>query len=508
MRRMKPRDRAGRELALLTRHTLPQELQLPHRQHDTSKAMSPELWDMDKPLLRLSSFDLWTLRDAYEGVIIFGGIGSGKTSGSGRAIRKAMLRHGFGGLVLTAKPNEVETWQRDCEACGRADDIVRFSPESGERFNVFDYELKRSGRGSGFTQNIVEIVGSAFDASMGNTGRSGSGDEHWVEARDCLIGRTIDLCVLADGTVSIPALLEIVRAAPTSLASDSWKPGSLFFKKLQAAKASAQTRDEFETYKGAVAYFGQFASWDERYRSSVLAMFTTSADRLVRPPFASLFSGTSTITPQDTFAGKILILDLPVSQFQAVGRSAQVLTKTAWQMDVLRRTPCSTTHPVFLYADEAQNFVSSYDAVFQNQAREARAATVYLTQNISNVLTAMRARGGEDAAKSLIANLQTKIFHANCHYETNKWAEQLIGEEIRFFRSGSYTWSYPGPTLTAGTSEQFTPRVRADEFTTLRTGGRACGHRIDAFIVQSGRQWNATDANFLNVVFKQAPNNE
>ena len=43
----------------------------------------------------------------------------------------------------------------------------------------------------------------------------------------------------------------------------------------------------------------------------------------------------------------------------------------------------------------------------------------------------MRGRGGEDAAKSLIANLQTKIFHANGHYETNKWAEQLTGDELR-----------------------------------------------------------------------------
>ena len=43
-------------------------------------ALSPHLWKMDTPLLRLARGDVWSLRDAYEGVAIFGGIGSGKTT--------------------------------------------------------------------------------------------------------------------------------------------------------------------------------------------------------------------------------------------------------------------------------------------------------------------------------------------------------------------------------------------------------------------------------------------
>jgi hypothetical protein len=164
--------------------------------------------------------------------------------------------------------------------------------------------------------------------------------------------------------------------------------------------------------------------------------------------------------------------------------------------------------PVFLYADEAQNFVSGYDAVFQNQAREACAATIYLTQNISNLFHTMRARGGEDAAKSLIANLQTKIFHSNGHYDTNKWAEQLIGEDLLLFRGGSSTWSYPGQSTTVSTSEQYSAKVRADEFTTLRMGGHANRGIIDAIIFQAGRRWNASRNNYLNVVFKQTLTNK
>lgn len=465
-------------------------------------------WDIDLPLLSFSTSDVWTIRDSFEGALVLGGIGSGKSSGSGYTLRRTFLRHWYGGLVTAAKPSEPEIWIRDCAMAGRNADVIRFSPESNCCFNMFDYELTRVGRGSGYTRNLVAIIGSAFDASGPDTGRNGSSDEHWREARDYLLGHAIDLCFLATGTVSIPALLEIVRSAPTTLAmfdSPKWRARSPFFAKLVEAKRNARSSEEFATFRNTVDYFREFASWEERYRGSVVAMFTTSADPLIRPPFNRLFSGASNVTPQDTFDGKIIILDLPVSQFGAVGRSAQALFKTAWQMEVLRRSGLTETRPVFLYADEAQNFISSFDAVFQNEAREARAATVFLTQNISNVLSAMRGRGGDDAAKSLIANLQTKIFHANGHFETNSWAEQLIGKELRVFHSGSASDASPFPTESQSANLQFAPKVSAHEFTTLRTGGPSNGGLIDAVVFQAGRPWQKSETNHLRITYKQAP---
>jgi len=52
-----------------------------------------------------------TVRQAFEGISIFGGTGSGKTTGSGRTIALSMLEKGWGGLVLTVKPDERERWQ-------------------------------------------------------------------------------------------------------------------------------------------------------------------------------------------------------------------------------------------------------------------------------------------------------------------------------------------------------------------------------------------------------------
>jgi hypothetical protein len=74
---------------------------------------------LDTPLLELSPTDHWTIRDACEGVQIFGAIGSGKTTGSGAALAMRYLQHGFGGLVCCAKPEERALWQGYMRDAGR-----------------------------------------------------------------------------------------------------------------------------------------------------------------------------------------------------------------------------------------------------------------------------------------------------------------------------------------------------------------------------------------------------
>ena len=59
--------------------------------------------NLDTPLLKMSERDTLTLRDCCAGVHFFGGIGSGKTSGSGRALA-AEYRAG-GGIVVGPIPN-------------------------------------------------------------------------------------------------------------------------------------------------------------------------------------------------------------------------------------------------------------------------------------------------------------------------------------------------------------------------------------------------------------------
>ncbi len=99
-----------------------------------SRGASPYVTNLDQPLLALSAHDRFTLRDAFNGVHVFGSTGSGKTSGSLKTLATAYLRAGFGLLVCISKYEEIELWINYARANGRACDLVLFDPKQGYNF--------------------------------------------------------------------------------------------------------------------------------------------------------------------------------------------------------------------------------------------------------------------------------------------------------------------------------------------------------------------------------------
>jgi hypothetical protein len=130
--------------------------------------------ELETPLLALSPEDRWTIQDAFEHTSIFGGTGSGKTSGSGRALAHAFLQAGFGGLVLCAKPEEAERWVEYAQACGRDRSIVRMDASGRYRFNFLDYLMNLSPeQGGGLVDNAVNTFLRVLEAAQARARRSG-----------------------------------------------------------------------------------------------------------------------------------------------------------------------------------------------------------------------------------------------------------------------------------------------------------------------------------------------
>ena len=122
--------------------------------------------------------NFWSLGDAFQGVQIFGGTGSGKSSGSGQALARAFLKANLGGLVLTAKTDEVHAWKKYAEATGRTDDLIVVDETAKWRFNFLEYELKRPGAGAGHTENLVNLFSSVLEASERRQGGGGGNDAY------------------------------------------------------------------------------------------------------------------------------------------------------------------------------------------------------------------------------------------------------------------------------------------------------------------------------------------
>ncbi len=464
----------------------------------------PKRWPLSLPLFRLSEHDFFTLADAFESVQIYGATGSGKSSGSGRTCALSYLRAGMGGLVLTAKAEERALWEEYCREAGRLDDLMVMSPSLGLRFNFLDYELHRSGPGGGLTENLVNTFTEVLEVGQRQNGAGGREDAgYWRTANQQLVRNCLELLILGRGHVSLYDLYRVVVSLPTSpeqVNDASWQAKSFAFATLQAADKtdkSAMRRRDFELCTDYVLF--EYPALSDKTRSIIVSTFTSMIDVLQRGVLRELFSTTTNVTPEATTEGRILLLDLPVKEYLEVGRIAQVLMKYIFMRAIEHRPWSDDMRPVFLWADESQYFTSPYDFQFQSTARSSRVATVYLTQNISNYYAML---GGDETGKagvdSLMANMNTKILHANGDSVTNTWCAEMIGRSRQYFVNASQSrpvdmaaalMGFEGGTQSSsGISEVMELEVPPRAFTTLRKGGIANAGQIDAIVFQGGRR--------------------
>lgn len=452
---------------------------------------------LERPLLRLSDDDVWTIRDACEGVAIFGATGSGKTSGSGEALAKAFLRGGFGGLVLCAKPDERRLWERYAEQTGRRDQLVVFGVGGEHRFNFLDYELRRAGAGGGLTENIVALFLTAAEVAGGQN-RSGSNDAYWKQTLRQLLRNAATLVAIATGRVALPDLYAVIVEAPQDLAAirdEDWQSASRCWACLSAAYDKAESGDLPEPVRRdfeltARYWLMEFPALADKTRSIIVSMFTSLADGLLRSPMRELFCTDTTVVPELAHEGAIIVVDLPVLEFAEVGQVAQVLWKHLFQRATERRDVSKHPRPVFLWADEAQYFISKTDAVFQTTARASRCATVYLSQNLPNYIAAL---GGDQMwINALLGNLSTKVFHANACSVTNEWASNLIARDAVMKASMSRSAAdgrAEGNSSGLNLAESWEFQVPPIAFTRLAKGGPQNKFHVEAIVFQAGRQW-------------------
>jgi len=457
-------------------------------------------FDLDSVLYHFNGTEPFSIRQACEGVQIFGGIGSGKTSGSGAALAKAYLSAGFGGLVLCAKKDELETWQRYAKETGRENSLLVFDVSGRYRFPFLQYEIKREGEGAGYTENLVRLFTTVYEAMDRSKGGGGS-DPYWLRAMQQLIRNAIDLAMIANGKVSVPILAKIVGSGPRSAEerdSQEWRDKSLCWKLLKEGNSKDLDQwTQFDFDSTVVYWMEEFPNLAPRTRSGIMSMFTSMADNFLRRPFRMLFSETPPDARQIAFPdlshrGAVIVLNLPVKEFGDAGRAAQVVYKYMWQQAAERRNVNDNPRPVFLWVDEAQNFATEYDMQFQATARSSRACTVYLTQNLPNYYAEMGGDHSHARVNSLIGNLQTKIWHANSDPETNTHAAETIGKswQIRISNSQNLAGGGTGVSIGQSQNESFDYDVPPQLFSQLKKGGPQNKFGVEGIVFQNGRRWS------------------
>jgi hypothetical protein len=503
--------------------------------------MKPQKLDLDTPILTFGPENSeLSVRACCEGILITGGIGSGKTTGSYSFILRRFLKFGMGGLLLIVKPQEAEEYRKLCIETGREKDLIVIEPGCEHSFNWLEYESSVTEDNRPITDNILEVLKTCIKAGA-EKDISGSDDGFWQQSLDALIGHVIDLCILAYDKVSIENIYHIVQSLPKLGAltgSDTieetafdkaWKfavnktnakrhkwhtslcdeernaklPRADFEAKLYDAVPETRLLDFLTEF-----FFDSFKNLSPKTRAIIEFTFSSFLYSLLREPVYSLFAKkSSTVTPEDIFSGKILLINLPVKKYHATGKNVQLIVKYVTQRAMERRLITDATMPVFLASDEAYTFVHEHDTLFQATARSSRICTLAVTQNLGNYYAAM---GGEKAkyrVSSLISTLATKFFHANTDRDSNVFAAELVGED--YFEDPSVNLSMSPESFSHGqnTGRKLEKILRPEFFVSLRCGGPKNDFIVQCVIHKQGDPF-ANGANHALIHFKQKQINQ
>jgi len=359
--------------------------------------------------------------------------------------------------------------------------------------------MKRDDEGGGRTENLVDLFVTVLEIDDDNR----SEEAYWRNALRELVRNAIDLLRLAGHRLSVDGLGDVIRSAPLSRQEafeDAFVHGSFCASCIgEAYERTTAPNDRHDLRRTTQYWTEEFPSLPDKTRGCVLGMFGSLTSAFSRADFHQLFCTDSTFAPEDTFKGKIILLDLPTHTYETTGAIAQAVIKYVWQKAVARRPITPDARPVFLWVDEAQEFVNSYDAAFQAITRSQRGCTVFLTQNLPSYYVAMAGRAGEHEANKLLGNFQTLIFHQNTCPETNQWASERIA---RTWQSrASFTIGAGGGSTTINQSPEF--QVEPYDFTALRKGGPKHDFKVDAYVFQGGRIWERTGKTWLPATFSQ-----
>jgi hypothetical protein len=415
--------------------------------------------DLKTPLLRVSGQDNFDLTSACSAVHIFGGIGSGKTSGPGRMIAGAYLRAKMGGLATAVKPEEIELWRSYLAEHGRAASLVLFDENEG--FNFLAYELGRQGLdGIGtVTECLMRVVEAAKRASP--TASQRGGEPFWEDAARQILRYSLPLLYSASGTLSIGDLIRFISTAPThpqEVVDADWQKRSFMYEVMEAAARSPKVPMARAALQDAITYWAeQFPAIPDRTRGNIVITVTTTLDRFMHGRLNRAFCGRTTLVPELTFHGAIILLAMPTLTWNEDGVIAQQLFKYIWQRAVLSRNGLAQQHrerPVFLWSDEAQETVSSYDGEFLSMCRGSKCCVTYLSQSLPTYYAKMGSDNPRDAAHALVGKFMTHVFCSSSCPETNDFAARTLGRVLT--RRGNYssgTSQSMNTGMTTGASE-------------------------------------------------------
>lgn len=346
--------------------------------------------------------------DAAKNTIIFGGIGSGKTTRAINPILKQLFEQHCGALIFDIKAD--------------------FSRE-------VDYIANLTGRSyivvghNGLTLNLIrgttpELAASYLKSCFIASGSAGGGGAFFVDQAVELCRNSLTLLMLTGGDYSLAGLYDMVFSQERREAAigDMLTKGEAFDKR------------QFRLAESVGNYFANIhGQFDEKMLSNVNSTVAQVLSPFSHPDLVDAFSGGETEGEADLTAlldGAIYFVNLPMTLFGKEGsRYAYMLIKLRF-MSMMRerrtRKDWNQHTPVAFVCDEYQAIIDAItDTDFWDKSRSSGCLGVVSMQGVSSLNHAVKDR---QAADAILQNFRQRLVFRTEDDATMQMVQRLLGQ--------------------------------------------------------------------------------
>lgn len=358
----------------------------------------------------------------YQNMLITGTIGSGKTSSAMYPFTKQLiyyknssLDNKIGMLILDVKGNYYYQVTEFCKQFNRFDDLIVIELGGKYKYNPLNKpNLKPS-----ILANRLKTILLLFSEN--------NSESYWLDKAEQILEQSIKICRLYNNNyVNFNEIHKLI--------TDS----DYYYSKIQILKNDF-LKNKFNDKQcydllTAITFFeNEFLKLDQRTMSILKSEITR-----ITNCFVSDYDVMNTFNPnkdEENFhglsdiisQGKIVVLNLNISEYKNLSKIIAAYLKLDFQTEVLSRlAKNNVSRPVAFISDEYHEYVTSTDADFFAQSREAKCINIVATQSYTSLLKTLN---NESTVKVIIQNLINKIWLRTDDCFTIEEAQKQIGKE-------------------------------------------------------------------------------
>lgn len=362
------------------------------------------------------------LKGLFQNILITGTIGSGKTSSAMYPFTEQLIKFNssnknekIGMLILDVKGNYHNQVYKYCKKYNRLNDLIVIELNKKVKYNPLDKpNLKPS-----ILANRLKTILTLFSPN--------NGEDFWLDKVEQVLTECIKLCRLYNnGYVTFTEIHKLISFP-------NYYSEKLSILRTNFLSGNFSKNDCYNLLSSIEFFEKEFNKLDSR----TLAILKSEITRITGS-FISDIDVLSTFSPpkeEITFdgfeelleKGKIVVLNMNISEYRNLSKIISAYLKLDFQTEIMMNLATKKyKRTVAFISDEYHEYVTSTDADFFAQSREANCINIVATQSYTSLLNTLK---NKYTVNAITQNLVNKIWYRTDDMFTVEDAQKQIGKE-------------------------------------------------------------------------------